>query len=151
MFNDSESFAQIKLIDSVEHSGLGYHFEDQIKTILNDTMTSGYAKLVQNEGLHASVLLFRLLRQHRFMISDDIFKPFMKNERTFKESLADDVEGLISIYQASYLTIKGESILDVAKSFSATHLQRFTKSTSVEEIAYAMDHRSHWRPNRLET
>lgn len=90
MFNVSDPFAQIKLIDSVEHLGLGCYFEDQIKTMLNNLMTSGYVNLVQNDGLHATAVLFRLLRQHRFMISEgmcvnfshicvDTFKSFSLN------------------------------------------------------------------------
>ncbi|CAH2040870.1 unnamed protein product [Thlaspi arvense] len=48
---------------------------------------------------------------------------FQDKDGKFKESLTADVRGMLSLYQASYLGVKGEDILDEALCFTTTHLQ----------------------------
>ena len=66
--------------------------------------------------------------------------------------LSHDVKGLLSLYQASYLSFEGENTLDIARAFAANHLKSLdaSKSSFAQEIAYAMELPSHWRPPRLE-
>lgn len=71
-FSETDPLAQIRLIDSVERLGVGYHFKEEIKQMLNDMLISGYHRVVQKDGLHATAVFFRLLRQHGFMISEGI-------------------------------------------------------------------------------
>ena len=72
LFNETDPFAQVRLIDSIEKFGLGYHFDEDINRLLYDMLTSGYHKVVQKDGLHATAVLFRLLRRHGFVISEGI-------------------------------------------------------------------------------
>lgn len=57
----------------------------------------------------------------------DVFKIFMNENDNFRESLQEDVEGLLSLYQASFLGVKGETIIDKAMEFSYACLKKTEK------------------------
>ncbi|ONK74734.1 uncharacterized protein A4U43_C03F9610, partial [Asparagus officinalis] len=69
LLTETDPVVQVKLIDSIERLGLGYHFVEEIERLLNNMLISGYHKVVQKDGLHVTAVLFRLFRQHGFMIS----------------------------------------------------------------------------------
>lgn len=48
----------------------------------------------------------------------------------FKESLAKDIDGLLSLYEASYLGANGEDVLSQAKEFTTTHLRNSISRSS---------------------
>ncbi|MBA0641540.1 hypothetical protein Goklo_026079 [Gossypium klotzschianum] len=50
------------------------------------------------------------------------FYKFKDKEGNFKSSLTNDVQGLLELYEASYMCVHGEDILDEAISFTTTHL-----------------------------
>lgn len=53
----------------------------------------------------------------------DIFNNFKDGDGKFKESLVNDVVGLLSLYEAAHLRIHGEDILDEALTFTTAHLE----------------------------
>lgn len=59
-----EPLDQLELIDQLQRVGLDYHFQDEIKHILNNIHNVTWDK-----NLHATALEFRLLRQHGHYIS----------------------------------------------------------------------------------
>lgn len=52
----------------------------------------------------------------------DIFNKFKDEQGNFKSSLKDDARGLLSLYNAAYLGIRGENILDEAITFTKCQL-----------------------------
>ena len=53
----------------------------------------------------------------------DIFNKFKDNMGNFKESLINDVKGMLSFYEATHMRVHGEDILDEALKFTTTHLE----------------------------
>lgn len=48
---------------------------------------------------------------------------FKDDKGNFKESLASDALGMLSLYEAAHLGVHGEDILDEAIAFTTTHLK----------------------------
>lgn len=84
----------------------------------------------------------------------DIFNNFKDGDGKFKESLVNDVVGLLSLYEATHLRIHGEDILDEALTFTTTHLESATHRLSPilsKQVTHAM-YQPFWKGlPRLET
>jgi (-)-germacrene D synthase len=52
-----------------------------------------------------------------------MFNKFKNGDGKFKESLVNDVVGLLSLYEAAHLMIHGEDVLEEALTFTTTHLE----------------------------
>ncbi|KAL5568181.1 hypothetical protein UlMin_024756 [Ulmus minor] len=149
---------QLEHIDILQRLGLSYHFEAEIKTILerlykNTSCDDTWKK----NNLYATALEFRLLRQHGFCLPQEVFMGFKDEKKgSFKASMSDDTKGMLSLYEASFHLVKGESILEEARDFSTKHLQQYisNKEASEDEIVVLINHALeiplHWRMLRLE-
>ncbi|KAJ4982069.1 hypothetical protein NE237_032906 [Protea cynaroides] len=149
-----EPIAQLKLIDVLQRLGLGHLFEKQIdrslQAIYNDRNTDRWIK----DDLYATDLHFRLLRQHGYLVSQDVFSGFLDEKEKFKESMCGDIMGMLSLYEASYLGVEGESILDEARDFSKrllVDLKDYKDSNVVAQVNHSLEVPLHWRMLRLET
>jgi (-)-germacrene D synthase len=60
----------------------------------------------------------------------DVFNKFKDEQGNFSEILTRDIEGLLSLYEATHVMIKGEDILEVALAFTTTHLDSIAKQLS---------------------
>ncbi|KAL1537418.1 exo-alpha-bergamotene synthase-like [Salvia divinorum] len=142
---------QLHLIDNVRRLGLSEHFKDQIAKMLDNIYE---AQEWLEKDLHFTSLKFRLLRQHGYHVPQEVFCSLMDEEGNFKASLCEDVRGLVSLYDASYLSVEGESIMDLAKDFSVNHLTRrldqITEPRLREQVRHALEVPLHWRLQRLE-
>jgi len=56
----------------------------------------------------------------------DVFKKFKDTEGNFKVCLANDIQGMLSLYEAVHLRVHGEDILEEALTFATTHLKSIT-------------------------
>ncbi|KAG2331807.1 hypothetical protein Bca52824_002987 [Brassica carinata] len=153
---------QLELIDDLQKLGVSYHFEREIDNILTFT----YHKLDQSKfreyemeyDLHANALEFRLLRQHGFSVTEDVFDIFMENCGKFGSG---DIIGFISLYEASYLSTKSDTKLqNYIRFFATQQLRDFVDTNSnkifascdVEEmVVHALDMPYHWQMRRLAT
>lgn len=75
-----------------------------------------------------------------------MFEKFKDHEGNFKTSLINDVQGMLSLYEAAYLAIRGEDVLDEAIDFTTTHLKSMVSTVGpnlAEEINHAL-----YRPRR---
>ncbi|PIA45786.1 hypothetical protein AQUCO_01600197v1 [Aquilegia coerulea] len=113
--------ALLELIDDIQRLGLGYIFERDIQIALSFLKENSLI-IEGSDDLHTISLHFRLFRQHGINVSQDVFKVFTDPQGNFMEHLSQDVKGILSLYEASYLGIEGEDILDEAKVFSHKHL-----------------------------
>ncbi|EXB75317.1 (-)-germacrene D synthase [Morus notabilis] len=103
----------------------------------------------QNQVNHDRVLYdvalrFRLLRQHGYNVSSDVFEKF-KDESTgkYKECLADDISSMLAFYEASHLGLHGEDTLEEALVFTTTLLKSLASAEKtdrplLEEIICAL-------------
>ncbi|KAI4347973.1 hypothetical protein L6164_008741 [Bauhinia variegata] len=125
---------QLELIDILQRLGLAYHFEDQIKRSLES--------LYDNINNGAENIWY-------------CFKNFQDNMGNFKATTIENIEGLLSLYEASYLSIEGETLLDEAKCFTSKHLKEFVKNegcdtSMVKKIGHSLEIPLHWRLPILE-
>ncbi|KAF3652744.1 5-epiaristolochene synthase [Capsicum annuum] len=75
-----------------------------------------------------------------------IFSKFLDGNDKLKESLAIDVLGLLSLYEASHVRSHGEDILEDALAFSTTHLESAAphlNSPLKEQVMHALDQSLH--------
>ncbi|KAJ0709886.1 putative geranyl diphosphate diphosphatase [Helianthus annuus] len=139
---------KLKLVDMIQRLGLGYIFEEDIKIML-ETLAHGQP----DDDLYTVALRFRILRHNGLHPNPDVFGAFMDANGKFGESLVEDTEGLLSLYEASYLGANGEDILSQAKEFTTTHLKksvsRFTHKLG-EQILESFEIPRHLRMVRLE-
>ncbi|KAJ0444427.1 putative beta-farnesene synthase [Helianthus annuus] len=124
----------IELIDVVQRLGVAYHFEDEIEEALKHIYVTYGEKWVDLNNLHNLSLWFRLLRQQGFNVSSGIFKYHMYEKGNFKESLCEDAQGLLALYEASYMRVEGEKVLDDALEFTKTHLAIIAKDPSCDSL-----------------
>ncbi|XP_022154012.1 (-)-germacrene D synthase-like [Momordica charantia] len=128
-----KSSQQLSLIDSIQRLGIAYHFDTEINEAL-DHVYKNYS-FVSNESqkdLHIVALKFHLLRQQRYSISCEIFDKFTNDEGNFKESLANEVRGMLSLYEASHMRMHGEDVLERALTFSTINLEAAINNGSHE-------------------
>ncbi|KAI3927327.1 hypothetical protein MKW98_008029 [Papaver atlanticum] len=123
----------LKLIDYIQRLGLDYHFHNEIKSALDKIcMDAKDYHGSKNYHLTFEALKFRLFRQHGYEISEDIFKSFIENSNA-KKGKVKDVEGLLSLYEASFYAYEGEKILNEAQKVTSKHLQNYLKERNDDE------------------
>nr|WDY79047.1 linalool/nerolidol synthase [Actinidia chinensis] len=140
--------SSLKIIDLLRRLGVAYHFEEEIEEILN---------LVHfNEGLdfYTTALQFRLLREHGYLISSDVFDKFKCGEEgMFMEKLSKDVIGLLSLYEASHYGMHGEDDLEETKQFCVKHLNSLIGKMDIKLtklVQESLEFPLRWRMPRLE-
>ncbi|KAL1548356.1 (-)-5-epieremophilene synthase stps2 [Salvia divinorum] len=143
----------MNLIDTLERLGISYHFEPEIEETLqhffnlNTDYSDGYY------DLYTVSLHFRLFRQHGHRISSDIFGRWMGVNGKFQEDLKNDGKGLLSLYEASYLRTRGETILDDALEFATTTLKSIAphlESPLSKQVVHALIQPLHYGNPRIE-
>jgi (-)-alpha-terpineol synthase len=80
----------------------------------------------------------------------EIFNSFKNETGNFKESLRDDTKGMLCMYEASFLLIEGESILEEARDFTTRQLKEYIKQNLFIMVSHALEIPLHWRMLRLE-
>ncbi|XP_057485970.1 (-)-alpha-terpineol synthase-like isoform X1 [Actinidia eriantha] len=145
------------LIDDLQRLGVFYHFEDEINRILESTYNHINEGWNTDEDLQATSLKFRLLRQHGYTISEDVFKNFTDEIGNFKTYLCEDAKGLLYLYEASYFSFEGERILDEARDFATKNLKKILNRKDMIDdedltilVSHALEVPTHWRMQRLE-
>nr|QOC69157.1 linalool synthase [Wurfbainia longiligularis] len=148
---------QLRLIDHLQQLGVAYHFKDDIKGSLRNFHASlEEISSTFKEDLHATALLFRLLRENGFSITEDIFEEFRDEKGHFRDGLKNHAQGMLSLYEASYYENDGEMVLHEAMEFATEHLKNLLEEDSAdmklkERAAHALELPLNWRMERLHT
>ncbi|XP_038972277.1 terpene synthase 10-like [Phoenix dactylifera] len=148
---------QLELIDALQQLGIEYHFDKEIKDILATTFASlENISMMLSENLYATALLFRVLREHGFHVSQDIFRSFKDEKGRFKAYLCKETKDILSLYQISYYALEGETTLDEARDFTTKHLKNLNANLLdepylQEDVAHALELPLNRRMRRLHT
>nr|QJX58302.1 monoterpene synthase 17 [Salvia fruticosa] len=157
-----EAVHQLELIHDLTYLGLSYFFPDEIKEILgfiyNEHKCFHDNDEADEKDLYFTALGFRILRQHGFNVSQEVFDCF-KNEKgsDFKASLAQDTKGMLQLYEAAFLLREGEDTLELARQFATRFLEEKLDAGGDEMdenlsswIRHSLDLPLHWRIQGLE-
>nr|XP_043638247.1 probable terpene synthase 11 [Erigeron canadensis] len=147
---DDDPTTTLKLIDTIQRLGVGSYFEEEIVQILETKLKRG----LRADNLCTVALCFRLQRQNGIHINPDVFGKFMDANGMFNKSLCEDVEGLLSLYEASYLGANGEDVLSLAKEFTTTYLRNSVSLLTPnlrKSVLQALEVPRHLRMVKLET
>ncbi|PHU14550.1 (-)-germacrene D synthase [Capsicum chinense] len=117
------STEKLILIDIIQRLGVAYHFDNEIETSIQNIFDASQLQSENEENLFIVALRFRLVRQQGHYMSSDVFKQFQDHDGNFMETLSNDVQGFLSLYEASHFRLHGEEILEDAFTFTTTHFK----------------------------
>ncbi|KAJ8749366.1 hypothetical protein K2173_018855 [Erythroxylum novogranatense] len=128
----AEPLAVLELIDDLERLGLSYRFKEEIKSVLHRFHSLGESILMADKSLYATALRFRLLRQHGYEVSQDVFKEYLVEGEGDPSACIrfNDEKEILSLYEASYLAYEGEEILEKIKALTSKILSKFQENTN---------------------
>ncbi|KAI3809397.1 hypothetical protein L1987_25369 [Smallanthus sonchifolius] len=143
----------LELVDDLQRLGISYHFTEEISSVLK-MIYIHYFKANENwnkSKLTLKALGFRLLRQHGYHIPQEIFED-IKDE---KANVQEDIVGMLNLYEASFLAVEDEKILDEAREFTSKCLkEELEKNIGNESMLMLISHSLElpllWRPPRFE-
>ncbi|MCL7042002.1 hypothetical protein MKW94_024783 [Papaver nudicaule] len=122
----------LKLIDGIQRLGVSYHFDGEIRASLDTINKKNY--VWEKDDLFTRALRFRLLRQHRYEVSQDVFKRLIMAEMMNTSSACDnDMEGILSVYEASFYAFEGEDVLDEAQKLTTKILKEYLLSSANDQ------------------
>ncbi|ONI11807.1 hypothetical protein PRUPE_4G126600 [Prunus persica] len=141
---------QLKLIDSIGKLGLTNHFEKEIKEALDTIASTENNDPHMTENLYAIALHFKILRQHGYKVSQDVFDGFLDEKGMLEKSHFSDVKGMLELLEASNLALDGENVLDEAKAFSTLALRdsnicNILDNNLARHVVHALELSSHRR------
>ncbi|XP_076939799.1 monoterpene synthase TPS4, chloroplastic-like isoform X2 [Bidens hawaiensis] len=139
----------LKLIDTIQRLGVGYCFEEEIKNILENLR-----QVLPDDDLYTVALNFRLRRQDGLHTKPaEVFQHFMDAKSELKKSSSEDIEGMLSLYEASHLGSSGEDVLSHAKEITTRHLNKSVsqlKPKLHKKVVEGLKLPRHMRMQRLE-
>ncbi|KAB2634018.1 tricyclene synthase EBOS [Pyrus ussuriensis x Pyrus communis] len=151
--DDINILTTLEFIDDIQGLGLGYHFEEGITRALDKLLNNIHGQGT-NQSLHLTALSFRLLRQHGFEVSNDVFGRFTGGNGSLKAWICKDIKGLLSMYEASYFAFEGKNLLDESLAFSIIYLKNHSGANATkglaEQVSDALELPLHHRMQRLE-
>ncbi|KAJ8460709.1 hypothetical protein OPV22_033635 [Ensete ventricosum] len=157
IYEKKELEDKLQFIDHLQQLGVAYHFKDDIDDVLRCLYGSleDINKFLKYD-LHVTALVFRLLRENGFDVSEDLFNRFKDGKGDLKAILQHETQGILSLYEASYVAKEGELVLDQAMDFTTKHLKCFMEEGSLEprlreHVAHALELPLHWRMQRSHT
>ncbi|VAI41969.1 unnamed protein product [Triticum turgidum subsp. durum] len=146
--SSSDLVVKMELIDTLERIGVAYHYREDINEILCDIHGDGQGI---GDDLHMTAMRFYLLRKHGYHTSQDVFLKFRDDQGNFA---SNDLDSLLALYNAAYLRVHGEEVLDDAVVFTKSRLQCMLEHLDprlVEEVQCTLETPHFRRVERVET
>ncbi|MFQ6644594.1 hypothetical protein Gotur_019234 [Gossypium turneri] len=127
MMIGDQPLEQLEMIDNLQRLGVAYHFDDEINNILLNVYKNSNDQM-KKDNLYATALEFRLLRQHGYHSSSEVFDGFRDKAGEFMLSLCNDIKAMMSLY------VEGDHVDPILTI----------------QVKHAMELPLHWRMRRLE-
>lgn len=112
---DQNIIQKLHFIGLVHRFGVSYHFQQEIDQAL--------------EQIHIT------FTNDNTFDKDDIFNKFKNDQGNFNQTLANDIQGLCSLCEASYLRTRQEDILEEACNFKSTQLKSLANQLTPSRCA----------------
>ncbi|GAV89482.1 Terpene_synth domain-containing protein/Terpene_synth_C domain-containing protein, partial [Cephalotus follicularis] len=139
-----DHFEGLTMIDAVQRLGIDHYFQEEIEEILKRQYMTTNTNGGHTNDLYEVALRFRLLRQEGYRVSPNVFKDFKNKEGKIDKNVIEDIKGLMSLYEASNLSILEEDVLDEAQVFSAQALdvwiRRRVDDHQARVACYTLEH-----------
>ncbi|GAV65148.1 LOW QUALITY PROTEIN: Terpene_synth domain-containing protein/Terpene_synth_C domain-containing protein, partial [Cephalotus follicularis] len=139
---------QLELVDTLQRTGLLYHFKDEVKKVLKSIYNDNH-----QQKFYATSIEFRLLIQHGYNVPQDVFNSF-KDENGNIKGDHHDIMGMLFLYEASFLLVEFEDTMEDARAFATKHLEEYVKQNKDTYISILVSHALelplHWRMPRAE-
>ncbi|XP_071703494.1 germacrene A synthase short form-like isoform X1 [Rutidosis leptorrhynchoides] len=120
----TDSNKKLGLIYSTHRIGLAYMFLQEIKGQLNSLFKEFKLQDYAEFDLYTISTNFQIFRHLGFKLPCDVFNKFKDaGSGTFKSYITTDVKGMLSLYEAAQMRLRGESILDEAVTFVENQLK----------------------------
>nr|UPQ49777.1 ent-kaurene synthase [Pallavicinia lyellii] len=152
-------FQNLWMIDRLQRLGIDRFFEKEIKRSLDyvykyyENCGIAWARNSPVQDLDDTSMGFRLLRQHGYDVSEDVFRQFRAENGSFfcfAGQTGQAVTGLFNFYRATQIRFPGESLLQEAEHFARDFLaDKLAKNECFDkwiitkdlagEVAYALD------------
>ncbi|KAG0541294.1 hypothetical protein BDA96_02G003700 [Sorghum bicolor] len=116
--DDRSRLMLIRTIHQLQSLGIAYHFHQEIRGILLSLHQQQQQQHRQHHlDLHSAALLFRMLRGLGIPASTDMLMSALREE---DDKVITDSDGVLALYQASYLAFPGpgETVLDQARALA---------------------------------
>nr|AXT98924.1 isoprene synthase [Arundo plinii] len=152
LINKPEPSAKLRLIDTMQRLGISNHFEEEISAILS-SISQESAKAPFMDDVASMALKFRMLRGNGFDVSTELLSSLLDGKNSFRTVPHSDIDGLLSVYEASYLAFHGEDMFDDLRKNSASALKDLLPSMDSHmrsNVAYSLEVPLHLRAPRLE-
>ncbi|KAL8228215.1 hypothetical protein R6Q57_015799 [Mikania cordata] len=107
----NDSLKTLETIDDLQKLCINRYFHEEIDSILK-MLYERTLDCNHGQSLYEVSLYFRILRQEGYYVSPDVFANFKEKDGKLKNEIAQDVKGLMALYEASQLSIEGEDIID---------------------------------------
>ncbi|CAE5959667.1 unnamed protein product [Arabidopsis arenosa] len=127
MKSNKKNFLLIYLLVSL---GLAYHFEDEIEKSIKDGYQEMEEMMAGENDLYTVSIIFWVFRTYGHNVSSgkDFLARFKGDNGKFKECLATDAKGILSLYEAAHMGTTTDYILDEALSFTLNYLESLAAS-----------------------
>nr|QIQ55991.1 putative terpene synthase 5 [Eremophila denticulata subsp. trisulcata] len=142
---DCKPFEKMILIDTIERLGVAYMFEQEIEEQI-EQIYKFQAEDGSDKDLFTTALYFRLFRQHGYNAPSSVFDKFKDEDNKFKKNLIGEIDGLLSLCEASYVRYHGEDVLEEALVFTKHYLNQALPqldSLLKEKVARALEQPIH--------
>ncbi|KAL7612699.1 hypothetical protein Lser_V15G05702 [Lactuca serriola] len=143
----------LNLVDDLQRLGISYHFEEEIRDVLEKLYYRSQDKWSKMD-LNLKSLYFRLFRQHGYHIPQEIFEDLKDKRGKFNGRFNEDIVSILNLYEASYYSVEGESLLDDARDYATRYLKENLKNMVDQNmsslISHALTFPLHWRVPRVE-
>lgn len=163
-------FEHMWIVDRLQRLGIAHHFQKEIKECLDyvykywSPFGIAWAKESVVTDVDDTAMGFRLLRQHGYDVSPDVFLPFRRDDEffCFAGQSGQAVTGMFNFYRASQLLFPGETLLEQARTFTRRFLEEKLRNNEVSdkwvvmkdlpgEVEYALKYPFYASLPRIET